>query len=237
MSEHTAPTLIIDDFEGPLDVLLHLIRKHKMDIQDIPIASIVEQYLAFLEQAKQLDMEIATEFVEMAARLVHMKSVMLLPKHEEGEELKEELQGQLIQYQLLKDVVEILKDQTDGFLKFIKPEMEMELDLTYRNIHHKKDLFDALRAVQGKAQRRMPPEEKVFDRYVAQKNVSVSSRIMFILRAFRKNKRIETGQLFQNEDKSTAVATFLAILEMVKKKRIYFDKEDKYLYYKKEQKG
>lgn len=206
-----------------------------MEISDIPIVSIVDQYMAFLEESKSIDLDIASEFIEMAARLVYMKSVMLLPKHEEQDTLKEELQGQLIQYQLLKEVVEILKEQTQGFDHFIKPEMEMELDLTYRNQHDKSDLFHALRAVQGKLQRRMPPEQKVFDKYVAHKIVSVSSRILFILRHFKQNKRIRTDELFQNEDKSTAVATFLAILEMVKKKRIYFDKEDKYLYYKKGQ--
>lgn len=237
MSEQRVITLKINEFEGPLDVLLFLVRKHKMELSDIPIISIVDQYLTFLEESKEPNWEIASEFVEMAARLIHMKSVMLLPKREEEQEnLKEELQGQLIQYQLIREIVEVLKEQNGGFLKFIKEEQKVDFDPKYRHVHKPVELFDSFIAVQGKAKRRMPPEEKVFERIVTAKTVSVSSRILHILRSFRKQQKVEPGSLFENQDKSTSVATFLAILEMVKKKRIYFDKQDKYLYYKKEQK-
>ena len=91
----------LDVFEGPLDLLLHLISKHKIDINDIPILLLVEQYLDYVRQMKEEDMEVASEFLEMAARLVYIKSVMLLPRYEEEtEDFKRELTGQLIEYQL-----------------------------------------------------------------------------------------------------------------------------------------
>ena len=88
----------IDVFEGPMDLLLHLINKHKLNINDIPIFELVEQYTDYVRQMKEADMEIASEFLEMAARLVYIKSVSLLPVYDEAEELKKELSGELIEY-------------------------------------------------------------------------------------------------------------------------------------------
>ena len=91
----------LPDFEGPLDLLLFLVQKNKLNIYDIPIAQVLEQYLEAIQQMKDYNMDVATEFLEMASRLVHIKSVMLLPRYEEEtEELKRELTGQLIEYQL-----------------------------------------------------------------------------------------------------------------------------------------
>ena len=89
----------ISDFEGPLDMLLQLIAKHKMDICDIEIAVLLEQYMEQIKDMQSGQMEVSSEFLEMASRLVYIKSVSLLPKHEEAQELKKELEGQLIEYQ------------------------------------------------------------------------------------------------------------------------------------------
>ena len=89
----------LPSFEGPLDLLLYLLSKHKLDICDIPIAELLEQYMVHMEEMKQQDMEIESEFLTMAARLVHMKTISLLPKHEELEELQDELVTQLLDYQ------------------------------------------------------------------------------------------------------------------------------------------
>ena len=83
----------LPSFEGPLDLLLHLVQKHKLNIYDIPIAELLDQYMAAINEWKEADLDVATEFLEMAARLVHIKSSMLLPKHEEAEELRRELSG------------------------------------------------------------------------------------------------------------------------------------------------
>ncbi len=86
-------------FEGPLDLLLHLITKNKLNIYDIPIAELLDQYMEQIRAMQEEDLDIASEFLEMAARLVHLKSVSLLPKHEEAEALKQDLTGQLLEYQ------------------------------------------------------------------------------------------------------------------------------------------
>ena len=94
----------LEVFEGPLDVLLHLIAKHKLNIYDIPITALLEQYLDYIEQMKMADLEVTSDFLAMAAHLVYIKTVSLLPKHEEAETLKQELQGQLLEYQLCRCV-------------------------------------------------------------------------------------------------------------------------------------
>ena len=106
----------LDVFEGPLDLLLNLIAKNKLNIYDIPIAELLEQYMAQIHEMQAADMDVASEFLEMAARLVHIKSVSLLPKKEEEAALKQELTGQLLEYQQCKEaaflaVLELVKDK------------------------------------------------------------------------------------------------------------------------------
>ena len=88
----------LEVFEGPMDLLLHLISKHKLNIYDIPIIELVEQYIDYVKQMQAEDMYVASEFLEMAARLVYIKTVSLLPVYEEAEELKKELTGELLEY-------------------------------------------------------------------------------------------------------------------------------------------
>ena len=102
----------LEIFEGPLDLLLHLISKHKLNINDIPIMTLVEQYLAYISDMAEQDMEIAGEFLEMAARLIYIKTVSLLPRKEEAETLKKELEGRLIEYSLCKAAAVLMRENT-----------------------------------------------------------------------------------------------------------------------------
>ena len=102
----------IEVFEGPMDLLLHLISKHKLNIYDIPIVELVEQYMAYVNELKESDLEIASEFLEMAARLVYIKTVSLLPVYEEGDKLRQELSGELIEYAECKRVAQVLSTKT-----------------------------------------------------------------------------------------------------------------------------
>ena len=105
-------TFKLDQFEGPLDLLLFLISKHKLNIYDIEIAKLLEQYMAYIDEAQFQNMEVASEFLEMASRLVYLKTVSLLPRHEEEEDkLKQELTGQLLEYQACKQVAALLAAQ------------------------------------------------------------------------------------------------------------------------------
>ena len=100
----------VAEVEGPLDLILQLIAKHKLNIMDIDISALLEQYLQKIEEWKEQNLEVASEFLQMASRLVYIKSVSLLPRHEELEELKRELTGQLIEYSLCKQVSALLKN-------------------------------------------------------------------------------------------------------------------------------
>ena len=99
---YTTVSYRLDSFEGPLDLLLFLISKHKLNINDIKILLLLEQYLEYIDGIDEQDFEYAGEFLEMAARLILIKTLSLLPKHEEANEMKRELQGRLIEYSLCK---------------------------------------------------------------------------------------------------------------------------------------
>lgn len=218
-------------FEGPLDLLLFLIQKNKLNIYDIPIAEILRQYLDAMEQMKELDLDIASEFLEMAARLVQIKSAMLLPKYEEEAEImRQELTGLLVEYKLCQDAARRLAQQYIGSELFIREPTEIEPDYTYRRIHRPDELYDAYLAAAGRGKRRLPPPAQAFHAIVARKIVSVSSKIVSVLRSLRNQKTLRYDTLFENaESKSDLVATFLALLELMKARRIRVDGEGEML--------
>ena len=125
----------LEVFEGPLDLLLHLISKHKLNINDIPIMTLVEQYLAYISDMAEQDMEIAGEFLEMAARLIYIKTVSLLPRKEEAETLKKELEGRLIEYSLCKAAAVLMREKYLGDAYSVRKPMKIETDSTYSRHH------------------------------------------------------------------------------------------------------
>ena len=133
----------LDVFEGPLDLLLHLISKHKLNINDIEISKLLEQYLLYIEQAKEQDLELAGEFLEMAARLIYIKTVSLLPKPEEAEEIKKELQGTLIEYSLCKKAAAKLREKYAGNDIFVREPIKIKLDSVYKLSHPPQKLAEA----------------------------------------------------------------------------------------------
>lgn len=211
----------IDVFEGPLDLLLHLISKHKLNINDIPIFELVEQYIDYVRRMEEANMEIASEFIEMAARLVYIKTVSLLPVHDEGEELKKELTGELIEYQTCKLMAEKLANQTDGFDHFEREPAVLERDMTYKRKHDPSELLRHYLSVVGKKKVKMPVPLEAFSTIVARKIVSVNSRIAFIYRNLIKNQKVKFNDLFaKSQSVSEMVATFLAVLELVKANKV-----------------
>lgn len=214
------------DFEGPLDLLLHLVQKNKLNIYDIPIHELLEQYMEAIRTMQQMDMEVATEFLDMAARLVQIKSAMLLPRHEEGDEMKQQLTGELIEYQLCREAAKRMEKQCIGGDLFVRLPMEIEPDYTYRRLHRAEELLDAYLAAAGRGRRKLPPPPQAFHTIVARKIVSVSSKIIFVLRRLRVGKHVSYHSLYDGaHTKSELVATFLAVLELIKGKRIRVDGE------------
>lgn len=211
-------------YDGPLDLLLTLVIKNKIDICDIPIAELLEQYMEQIELMRENEMDIASEFLEMASRLVYIKSAMLLPKYEEeAEDLKKELTGQLIEYQLCREIARILAPMVD-FDTFTKQPSKVDFDLTYNRVHPPEDISAAYVSAVGRGQRRLPPDRSAFAGIVSRKIVSVSSRIIHVMRRLWHGRTVTYGELFEaSNGKSELVATFLAVLELVKGKRVRID--------------
>ncbi len=216
----------LPSFEGPLDLLLYLLSKHKLDICDIPIAQLLEQYMAHMEEMQRQDMEIESEFLTMAARLVHMKTISLLPKHEELEEMQEELAAQLLDYQQCKLMARGIKDMLETGT-FVREQMKLKKDLTYHGRHDTQELLTAYQNAVGRGKRFLPPPVESFSAIVATPTVSVASRMIHVLRCLWKDHEVSYTEVFaQAENKSQMVATFLAVLELVKGKRVRVEDEN-----------
>lgn len=214
----------LDVFEGPLDLLLNLIAKNKLNIYDIPIAELLEQYMAQIHEMQAADMDVASEFLEMAARLVHIKSVSLLPKKEEEAALKQELTGQLLEYQQCKEAAMRLRERfsLDGI---VRAQADIPADLTYKRHHKPQELLSAYLSMLGK---KNPPEpqkpEDTISKLITRRVVSVASQIVFVLRSLWKKRHVSLKELFRGKnDPSERVAAFLAVLELVKDKRLRVD--------------
>lgn len=214
-------TYTLPVFEGPLDLLLTLIAKNKLNIYDIEISLLLEQYTEKIKQMQEEQMEIASEFLEMASRLVYIKSTMLLPKHEEeAEELKKELTGQLLEYQECKRIAAVMA-QLVSFDSFCREPSKIDYDMTYTRQHNAIVLAEAYVRAAGRGKKKLPPPADAFKGIVARRIVPVGTRIIKVLRTLRKHGTAQYSLLFAEcEDKSELVATFLAILELVKGKRI-----------------
>ncbi len=218
----------LESFEGPLDLLLHLIAKHKLNIYDISIFELVSQYTEYITQLRREDMEVASEFLEMAARLVHIKSAMLLPRHEEGEQLRRELTGQLLEYAMIKHIAAQLAQQYVGGTIFTSVPVQLEVDETYRFTHQPAELVAAYASVSGKTLRRLPPPASAFSGIMQRRVVSVTSCIISVMRKLYKRSNQRLFNLFRDaKDRSELVATFLAVLELVKSRRIEVDETGK----------
>ena len=220
--ESQAYTVRLDMFEGPLDLLLHLIKKNKLNITDIPIALITGQYLETLKLMKVLNLEIAGEFLLMAATLLHIKSKMLLPASSEGEGEEEvdpraELIQRLLEYQKYKEASQELEKRPlldrDVFTRPAPQEREepeeekMEVDLF--------ELLEAFRQVLERAKIEAFHE-------VTLESITVEEKIEEILLLLQREKRSMAFQTFFSEQSSRRiiVVTFLAILELVKTKAV-----------------
>lgn len=215
------PLYKLDVFEGPMDLLLHLITKHKLDIYDIPIVTLVDQYTEYVRSLREADMELASEFLEMAARLVYIKTVSLLPVYEEAEELKKELTGELLEYRDCKFLAQELSQKTEGFDLLVRAPEQIEPDMSYKRLHELSELLAAYVAAAGKKLRRLPPPIDSFKTIVAKKIVSVASKIDKIISELKVGQKRCLKELYVNaQSRSELIASFLAVLELAKNKTV-----------------
>ena len=216
-------TFRLEGFEGPLDLLLHLIQKNELDILNIPISLITEQYLEYLQLMKVLNLDLAGEYLLMASTLLHIKSRMLLPKSSEGEEEEEEdpraeLVRRLLEYQKYKNAALEMEKRPlldrDVFIRLTPPEPEAEPEEERIEVN----LFELLEAFRQVLERVKP--ESVHE--VILEHMSVEAKIQEILALLDKeNRSMAFHRLFPEQaSRRVVVITLLAILELVKMKRI-----------------
>ncbi len=213
----------LEVFEGPMDLLLHLITKHKIDIYDIPIVELVDQYTSYVRAMQEENMDVASEFLEMAARLVYIKTVSLLPVYEDAEEQKNLLTQELIEYQECKLLAEKLSCMTTGFDYIVRATPEdIEPDLSYKRLHEPSELLKAYSVVVGKKLKKLPLQLDSFKTIVAKKIVSVGSKIDAIMNVLRTKKKQKLYDFYlAATSRSDLIASFLAVLELAKDKSIY----------------
>lgn len=223
----------IDNFQGPMDLLLHLIKQSKMDIMNIKLEIIIDEYLEYIKKMEEMNLDIASSYLVMASELLYIKSRMLLPKSEEDDEDEEDPKERLINRLIL---YEQYKEQIDSF-----KELESERSTYYTKIpsclseyqtDEKKALIenvtldDLVKAFE-KFLERVDLEKPVHTK-ITKKELSVEDRISNIKTRFKKEKRINFFDLFETKTKEYVVVTFLAILEMAKNRELVIYQEDNF---------
>jgi len=210
----------LEIFEGPMDLLLHLIKKHELDIYDIPIAPITRQYLEYIELMKSLDMEIAGDFLVMASTLTHIKSKMLLPPPEnpddddEGADPRAELIRRLLEYKRFKDAAASLEQRENDWSKVYTRETEVtpELPPDDQPLLFDFHLFDLLAALKDVLNR--VPDAGI---EITAEAVSITDKIATILARLESVDSLLFADLFDGSTtKAHIIATFMALLELMK---------------------
>ncbi len=223
----------VEAYEGPLDLLLTLIKKNKVNIYDIPISEILEQYLKVLEEMERFDLEVSSEFLVLAATLLQIKSRMLLPvdeEEEEGEDPREELVRRLIEYKRFKEKAEYLRGRENiGYTRFYKAPEYIErptIPFDYSKVTAE-NLLISYKVSYMKLERKLPPPKQSFEGIVGHERVSVRSRVKNIWKKLIKMGKTKFMDLFGSvKSRPEAVASFLAVLELIKLKKIMVEEAD-----------
>ncbi|MBL1228597.1 segregation/condensation protein A [Enterococcus sp. BWB1-3] len=231
----------LDIFEGPLDLLLHLIKKLEIDIYDIPITAVTEQYMGYIHAMQSLELEIAGEYLVMAATLMAIKSKMLLPKQElevtdeeelEGEDPREALVTQLLEYRKFKYAAGLLHEkEAERSLYYTKEPMDIE---EYREVQpllkpnqlNTIDLFLAFHSMLEKRKKRQPVQTTVTG-----EDVSIEMKLAELtekIGSLHSNEPVELDSFFESYSKQEIVTTFMALLELMKKHLVRVEQESNY---------
>lgn len=226
--------LLIGDFEGPLDLLLHLIKKSKMEIFDINICEITNQYIKYIEEMSDLNLDVASEYLVMAAELIEMKSRKLLPKMYADEEKVEEenpeevLKKRLIEYKKYKESTDVFRNlEANRSSYYTKaPESLKQYSLDKLENDGSVGVFDLLDAFQKLLERQQL--NKPLNTKIARKELSVKERIVKIRDILSVKKKVNFIELFDDFSKSYVVVTFLSVLEMAKSKEIVIKQDSNF---------
>lgn len=227
-------TFTINDFEGPLDLLLHLIKEKKMDLLNLKLEIIIDEYLKFIDEMEKMNLDIASSYLVMASELLEMKSRLLLPRmeeenEEEEEDPKEVLINRLIEYQKYKDLTSDFKElESERKLIYTRlPENLKEYSDNDKVINNSDvTLDDLLKAFQAFLERKRL--EQPLHTKVTRREMSVEERTVSIRNILKKKKKVNFLELFDVLNKEYVVVTFLAILEMAKQNELKISQDSEY---------
>ncbi len=225
-------------FEGPLDLLEHLIKKNKLDICTVSLIEITEQYIDYLNQMENADLDISTDFLVVASNLLYIKSKALLPKHEDEKDDSEDIANNLTEALKERARMKIISEkfrnmQFDGTFSYFKEEEKIgkaTVKRKYENLDPQK-LYSAFMTVLEKNERRAPPPKSNFTGIVGREPVSVKEKAGKLIYKLKKEKKVKFENIFEDaHHKNEIVAIFLAILELMKLNQIYtYEENDKIL--------
>lgn len=226
--------LHLENFDGPLDLLLHLVKETKVDIYEINMSEIIETYLNYIESLQELNIDVGSEFLVMAASLIHLKSKMLIGKTEEEQETddeynitsEEDLKNRIIEYEKYKNITKELQE-----LEARRKEIFTKIPENLKEYKEKKELIndgltidDLLKALL-KIEERLRYKEPLETR-ITKKEISVKEQILSIRNILKERKKCSFEDLFSKATKDYIIATFLAILEMTKQKEIILEQKN-----------
>ena len=227
--------IMINDFEGPLDLLLHLVKTSKMDIYEINTSYIIEEYLKYINAMQDLNIDVASEYLVMAAELIHLKSKMLINLDDEETadddeysiSSEDELKERLINYEKYKNSTDSFRRLEENRKEYLtrSPEniMEYAKDQSYSMELSLDDLISAFLEYKKRLENEKPIETKI-----TKKELSVKERISYIRNILKEKKKIEFTELFESFSKEYVVVTFLSILNMSKNNEIVLSQKDNF---------
>jgi segregation and condensation protein A len=219
----------LEAFEGPLDLLLFLIKKEEVDIYNIPITSILDQYLEYIDLMKILDIEVASEFIVMASNLIYIKSKMLLPATDEDadedEDPREDLVKQLLEYKKIKESAKYFRTleekQSEIYFRSVDTSLYAEKIEEFQHV----SLFDLISAFSDILQ----TKDKEVPKEIANEQVSVEEKISEILDKIKLKQEISFKNLIlSSKTRLEVIASFLAVLELMKTKQIFVVQSNKF---------
>lgn len=232
MFETNRYAIKIDNFEGPLDLLCHLIDKNKMDIYDIKINEIADQYIEYLNQMEEMNLDIASEFIIMASTLIYLKSKSLLPKQEEAEEelTEEELIQRIIEYKKYKEIIKKLKVNYEENSKiFLETQEQIELPKKRIEKEYDKGLIPNLyKSLLEKNEEKINKNAENIEKIAITDNYTVASKVKEMFKALIKNNKFVFNKLFslKEHNKQEVVTAFSGLLEMSKRDKVNTKQED-----------
>ena len=222
----------IDNFEGPLDLLCHLIDKNKMNIYDINLSEITDQYIDYLKEQEKMNLEIASEFLVMASTLLYLKSKNLLPKQEEEEEeiTEEELIRRIIEYKKFKEISKVLKQNYLEYSnRYYKLQENIELPKQKIEKDYDKDVIpDIYKNVIEKNEQKINQNAKNIEKIAITDNYTVASKVRQMFKVLVKQKSFIFNKLFslKKHNKQEVVTAFSGLLELSRRSKVETDQED-----------